>query len=139
MLLALTRSASKGRWYIMPGTPCLNERWIVAPDGDDMWGIVAEDGSIIAHEIPNSATAWHIVQEHNAKMARESMPSYNENNDLQLLSLNGRLISFRQVGWVVQGGNNDGLFLSLDWEAINTELLSKLGGYAPVYREVGTD
>lgn len=59
---------------------------------------------------------------------------YNENGDLVV----ERRTVLRQVGWQINGGENDKLLIRLDHPNTLEEALSKpSGGYSPVYVEVG--
>lgn len=58
---------------------------------------------------------------------------FNANGDL--VTEKGQV--FRQIGWIIRGGKNDGLITT---NANLREILREPhGGYSPVYVEVGTD
>ena len=61
---------------------------------------------------------------------------YDENGDL----LASRGQRFRQVGWQINGGVNDGFLIKLeDRKSIERLKAAPHGGFSPVYVEVGTD
>lgn len=56
------------------------------------------------------------------------MDAYDENGDM--IARDGQ--KFRQVGWQINGGTNDGLLLAKDDAPTEPH-----GGFSPVYVEVG--
>lgn len=59
---------------------------------------------------------------------------YNDNGDL--VTEEGRV--FRQIGWQINGGPKDGLFVpGVDEIKLTEALTYPHGGYSPVYIEVG--
>lgn len=59
--------------------------------------------------------------------------AYDENGDM--IAKDGQ--RFRQVGWQINGGDNDGILVSKDKEELVEVLAQPHGGFSPVYVEVG--
>lgn len=57
---------------------------------------------------------------------------YAENGDMIVKPPNE--IRLRQIGWVINGGPNDGLFVK---EITEEHKAVPIGGFAPVYIEIG--
>lgn len=59
--------------------------------------------------------------------------AYNENGDL--LASEGQ--AFRQVGWQINGGDNDKVLVPMNDEHMVETLAIPHGGFSPIYVEVG--
>lgn len=69
------------------------------------------------------------------KRTKKMLPPYDENGDL--ITRDGQ--RFRQVGWQVNGGKNDGVLIGRDYARADVSYIVNHphGSLSPVYIEVG--